>query len=36
MAKLYYEKALETDPQSKNAKGMLDPGNGVGGSLPVN
>jgi tetratricopeptide (TPR) repeat protein len=24
MAKLYYEKALETDPQNKNARGMLD------------
>jgi hypothetical protein len=28
MAKLYYEKAVETDPQNKNARGMLDKLNG--------
>jgi tetratricopeptide (TPR) repeat protein len=28
MAKFYYEKAVETDPQNKNAKGMLDELNG--------
>jgi tetratricopeptide (TPR) repeat protein len=28
MAKLYYEKALDTDPQNTNARGMLDQMNG--------